>query len=152
MISARLPDFARSSWYRDPTDHRCPHDAWLESFSLVEHASGARNENRRPSIVLQLLGAYHDGTICFRYEDVVSYSLSGENTICGAGDWIFDEFEVDEDGFITHRIHWSAVPRGGESTWRIKARTISYEWTEKQSGEPGATDNPDDAQRLREDH
>ena len=37
-----------------------------------------------------------------------------------------------------------ALVRLGAKCWR--------ELCEKQSGEPGATDNPDDAQRLREDH
>ena len=151
-MSAGLPEFALASWYRDPTDHRCPHDAWLESFSLVEHASGARRENRRPSIVLRLLGAYHDRTILFRYDDIASYSLSGEDTQFGAGDWVSDDLEIDEEGFLVHRIHWSASPRGGESIWTIKSKRISYEWKEDNKGEPGATDNPDGAQRLREDH
>jgi hypothetical protein len=42
-----------------------------------------------------------------------------------------------------HRFHWSVMTEGVEFIAR---------YARKERAEPGATDNPDDAQRLREDH
>jgi hypothetical protein len=33
-----------SDWYFDFTDHRCPHDAWLETLILSEPSTGDRRE------------------------------------------------------------------------------------------------------------
>jgi hypothetical protein len=54
---------AISEWHFNPEDHRCPHDAWLESLHLSEPSSGERHEIRTLSLRLRLLGAYHDGYI-----------------------------------------------------------------------------------------
>jgi hypothetical protein len=34
---------ATSDWYYDPHEHRCPHDAWLESATLLESGSHPRS-------------------------------------------------------------------------------------------------------------
>jgi hypothetical protein len=55
--------------------------------------------------------------------------------------------DVLELGGFTERNTWAV--------WRIGAESFELTWkkkTEFKGGEPGATDNPDDAQRLREDH
>lgn len=54
---------ATSGWYFNFNDHRCPHDAWLESFTLSESSTGKRSEVRTLSLKVRLLGAYHDGHI-----------------------------------------------------------------------------------------
>ena len=64
---------ATSSWYFDFSDHRAPHDAWLEALSVLEPGTGARSEKRSLEIWIRLLGAYHDGHVEFRYRDVVRY-------------------------------------------------------------------------------
>ena len=52
---------ATSDWYFNFTDHRCPHDAWLETFSLSEASSANGGKQRSLSVNVRLLGAYHDG-------------------------------------------------------------------------------------------
>ena len=64
---------ATSDWYFDFNDHHCPHDAWLESLSITESASGARHEIRRLSMRVRLLGAYVDGHIELVYPQVFAY-------------------------------------------------------------------------------
>jgi len=65
-----------SKWYFDPSEHKCPHDAWLETFTMEEPAEGERHEVRKVSIRIVLLTAYHDGYIGFSYDGVASYSLT----------------------------------------------------------------------------
>lgn len=116
------PPFAEEDWYRQPNDHRCPHDAWLNRCEILEAASGARDEKRSTRIVVELLGAYHDGVIRFSYLDVKRYSLSSPDVSAGLGDWLSDDFQRSDDDVWTHRIIWA----GGQ--WAIEAREITYEW------------------------
>ena len=51
---------ATSDWYFGASDHRVPHDAWLEKIVISEPSSGERHELRETSIRVRLLGAYHD--------------------------------------------------------------------------------------------
>lgn len=51
---------ASSDWYFSPHEHRCPHDAWLESITISEPSSGKRHEVRFTSIRIRLLAAYHE--------------------------------------------------------------------------------------------
>lgn len=60
-----------------------------------------------------------------------SYSLVSKACGGGVGDWLSDEFEVSDDGFITHRISWNGFGPRGESKWIIEAEEISYEWIPK---------------------
>src|SRR5580765_5783068 len=103
----QLPEFVSASWYTDPHDHRCPHDAWLESLEVSEPAKGTRNENRRTAIAIKLFGAYHDGHIVLRYRNVRKYSLDSSSCHQGLGDWLKDEFSISETGFVLHRIDWA---------------------------------------------
>jgi hypothetical protein len=68
---------ASSDWYFLPSEHRCPHDAWLESIIISEPSTGERHELRSASIRIRLLGAYHDGFI----EDAKQDDAAG---CCGA--------------------------------------------------------------------
>ena len=78
-ISDRLPpsarDFALAEWHHNYKDHRAPHDAWVESLTINETASGLHQENRQAHIKLRLLGAYHDGHIEIEYLNVKRYSI-----------------------------------------------------------------------------
>ena len=128
MSSQRqLPDFATAAWYRDPSDHRCPHDAWLEAIEISEPATGERKEKRRTAITIRLLGAYHDGEIVYRYSGVSSYAIGGAASKDGIGDWLRDEVSVCDVGLLRHRITWCIGP-ATESAWEIVAEGISYEW------------------------
>src|SRR5690348_1953791 len=63
---------ATSDWYFSSSDHRCPHDSWLES---VEVAEAGEINNRTLSVRIRLLGAYDDGHIDLHYSDVSHYSI-----------------------------------------------------------------------------
>jgi hypothetical protein len=139
--SAQLPQFAHEAWYRDPSDHRCPHDAWLEALEVSEPATGKRSEARKTAITVRLLGAYQDGHIIFRYTGVTKYSLEGGSCRRGLGDWLEDTFSVDEAGQFVHRITWAGFGSSEESKWSIESEGVTYEWTPKeanQSPEPTA--------------
>lgn len=122
-----LPDFALADWYSDPTDHRSPHDAWLESIEIAELAEGERQEKRTTAITLRLLGAYHDGHIVLRYTDVTHYSVSADTRGQGLGDWLEDRFSVTPSGALRHEITWCLGPEA-KTAWFIEARDVSFEW------------------------
>lgn len=128
--TSKLPVFAAEAWYSDPSDHRCPHDAWLESLEVREPATGHRNEQRGMAIKLTVLGAYHDGWITFTYSGVRSHSLTSYQCDQGLGDWLRDEFSTSAAGLILHRITWQS-PINGASQWLIEAADVSYEWRPK---------------------
>ncbi len=44
---------ATAEWYYDPSDHRCPHDGWLESLDIAEVA--AADKQRIMTIRVRLL-------------------------------------------------------------------------------------------------
>jgi len=122
-----IPQFATEAWYRDPSDHRCPHDAWLESIEISEPAEGQRHELRTTSIIIRLLGAYHDGHVVFRYSGVRSYSLVARASSHGLRDWLSDSFAASGES-IVHEIAWSGASDGQQAHWRIEARDIQFEW------------------------
>jgi len=121
------PAFSLEPWYSDPADHRCPHDAWLESLEIIEPATGSPGEKRRISIKLTLLGAYHDGLLVFTYFGVRRHSLTSYACDQGVGDWLRDEFSASADGMIAHRIIWHC-PASGASQWLIEAAEVTCEW------------------------
>ena len=130
MIAQRqLPEFVTAGWYSDPSDHRCPHDAWLETLEVQELADGERKERRKTAITVRLLGAYHDGHIVFRYAGVKRYEI-GSSCAHGLGDWIRDAIVVSADGFLSHQITWCFGP-DAKSAWLIEAEEVSYEWLPK---------------------
>ena len=123
MSPARtIPVFATEPWYSDPSDHRCPHDSWLETVEVIEPAEGQRKEIRKKAIRLRLFGAYHDGHIVFQYSDVKRYSLNSSSTDRGHGDWLEDRFSISESGDLVHHIKWE---RGD---WFIESSSVTYEW------------------------
>src|SRR6185436_10802262 len=79
---------ATSDWYFNFEDHRCPHDAWLETLDISEPSSGKRHEIRELCFNVRLLGAYHDGYIELRYPRVFGYSFNVGHGEDGHGDWL----------------------------------------------------------------
>ena len=118
---------ATSDWYFDPRDHRCPHDAWLESLTVTEPSSGDRSEIRRLSLSVRLLGAYHDGYIDLYYPQVFRYRFGIEHGERGHGDWRYDELRVSDQGHLVHEIEWSGASERG--TWIIEASDLEFRWT-----------------------
>jgi len=127
-VKNRLPpsayDFATASWHYDFSDHRAPHDGWVEQLIISEPATGERKEIRALEVIVQLFAAYHDGRIELKYSDVESYSLaSGVTNASGHGDWLYDEIRLSEEGRVLHEIEWS---NGG--LWLIECGNITYCW------------------------
>ncbi len=120
----QLPDFARADWYSDATDHRCPHDAWLESVELSETTEGERRETRKTAITVRLLGAYHDGHIFFRYSDVSSFAIGSPSSGRGLGDWLEDRYSLSAVDSLRHEITWCLGP-DSKSFWYLEAGRIS---------------------------
>jgi hypothetical protein len=118
-------NFATASWHYDFSDHRAPHDGWVEEIVIREPATGARKENRSLEIVVKLLAAYHDGHIELKYSAVQNYSLAGDKKgSTGHGDWLYDEIRLSQRGYVLHEIEWSCG-----SGWLIECRDVSYKWT-----------------------
>lgn len=117
---------ATSDWYFNFFDHRCPHDAWLESLTLTESASGSRREIRRMSMRLRLLGAYHDGYMELLYPQVFRYRLDVNDGERGHGDWRYDELRLADDGHVIHEIEWYG--RNETGSWLIEASDVEFKW------------------------
>lgn len=128
---SRAHALATSEWYFDPHDHRSPHDAWLESITIAEPATGTRSERRVTSIRVRLLGAYHDGFIELFYPQVIRYSLASRSSVHGLGDWLYDEFRVAPGGHLIHEIEWAGIPRDEGARWIIEAPDIEFQWIPK---------------------
>ncbi|HEX6623439.1 MAG TPA: hypothetical protein VF064_06980 [Pyrinomonadaceae bacterium] len=131
-IKDRLPrsayEFATAPWHYDFTDHKSPHDGWLEAITIREPSHGERQQYRTVEIAVRLLAAYHDGQIELVYTNVYSYSLDlpavalpADNR--GHRDWLYDEIGLSEQGNVLHEIEWSRA--GG---WLIECEDISYRW------------------------
>ena len=123
-IADRLPaaarDFALGEWHHDFSDHRAPHDSWVESVQIYETASGERKEIRQIQIKVRLLGAYHDGYIEIEYKNVAQYSMASDYP--NHGSWLYDEVRLSDTGSVIHEVEI------GGSTWVIECEDIHYIW------------------------
>ena len=119
-------ELAMSDWYFDFSDHRCPHDAWLQSATFHEPSTGSCSEIRSSTLTVHLFGAYHDGYIEFVYPEVRAYELSAPFAVQGHGDWRYDEFRVAEGGGVIHEIEWAAFGHTGR--WLIEAADVIQKW------------------------
>jgi hypothetical protein len=120
---------ATSGWYFNFNDHRCPHDAWLDTLSLFEPFLGERSEKRSLSLNVRLLGAYHDGHIELRYPQVFRYSINVSDGKHGHRDWRYDELRVSDQGHLVHEIEWSGLHSTG--VWVIEASDLEFRWVPK---------------------
>jgi len=117
-------NFATAPWHYDFSDHRAPHDGWLEEVIIREPASGDRKQHRSLEIVVRLLAAYHDGHIELKYSVVQNYSLTcGDQGAQGHGDWMYDEIRLSDRGYVLHEVEWW---HGGH--WLIECGDVSYKW------------------------
>ena len=125
-IEDKLPPgakaFATAPWHYDFGDSRCPHDAWVESLRVWEHASGTRKEVRTTNIDVSLFGAYHDGVIRFEYRGVRRYSLAGQRS-SGHGDWLIDEVRLSDSGLVVHEVEFATG-----ALWKIECTDFVYAW------------------------
>ena len=124
-------DLATSDWWFNFNEHKCPHDAWLESVKVIENSEGERRQYRTVSIRIILLNAYHDGIIELFYPEVFSYALTANHAFQGHDDWRYDEFRVDESGRLIHEIEWAGY--GSSNTWVIEANDIEFTFKPSES-------------------
>jgi hypothetical protein len=117
---------ATSDWFYNFNDHRCPHDAWLESFSMTEPSSGSRNEQRIVSLRIRLLAAHHDGMIELHYPQVYGYRLDLKNGELGHRDWRYDEFRLSDSSRLIHEIEWYHM--GERARWFVEADDVLFSW------------------------
>jgi hypothetical protein len=122
-------DLAMSDWYYDYDDHRCPHDAWLETLTVSEPATGARQEVRTVALHVRLLGSYHDGYIEFRYPHVFRYAFRLDSGTGAHRDWRYDEFRITEEGHLLHEIEWWGQKSTGR--WIIESSDVEFTWLPK---------------------
>lgn len=129
--SQRFPEsayeLATSDWYFGATDHKAPHAAWLEKFTVSEPSSGDRSEVRSVELRIRLLSAYHDGYIEFYYPKVFEYQVSANHLGQGHGDWRYDEFRVNDAGQLIHEIEWATF--GAVNSWKIVASDVRHIWS-----------------------
>ncbi len=118
-----LFEWATSDWYYNFNDPRCPHDAWLESFTFKEHASGERDEIRKLGLEIKLLGAYHDLYLTFTYKNIKSYNLEANHLDNGHRDWMLDEYRLSENGLLIHEIEWVGSTK--TARWWIECEDIA---------------------------
>jgi hypothetical protein len=118
---------ATSEWYQDATDHRCPHDSWLEDL-VISETRGCDSKNIT-SMRLRLLAAYHDGYIEFVYPKVMSYSIENSASSVDRVDWLYDEFRLAASGCVIHEIEWSGSRSDKSSRWIIEASDVKFRWS-----------------------
>ena len=133
---------ATSRWYFNNTDHRAPHDAWLEEARFVEVAAPDDRAARRLDFQVRLLGAYHDGWIELRYHDVsryrLDYSPPRQARGRGHGDWRYDEFRLAAGGRVEHEIEWWSARAVGN--WLIEAADVAHHWIPM--ADPSSSESP----------
>ena len=119
-------EFAIADWHYNPSDSRCPHDAWVESLQISEKHNSETDKKEGIKIQLILLGAYHDGQIKIQYEGVKGYNLNllpDSFEVKHHGDWLIDEIRISEKGWLVHEIKFSVFGK-----WQIECENINYEW------------------------
>ena len=119
---------AMSEWFFGSDDHRAPHDAWLESMTFEEPASGERSEIRHLALRVRLLGAYHDLHLELFYPRVFSYSLNHPQVGEGHFDWRYHELRLSEKGTLIHEIEWAGRP-GVEGRWLLEVSDVQFSST-----------------------
>ena len=87
------------------------HDAWLESLTIRENATGERRQVRRLEIHLCLLGPCHDRRIHLDYSEVIRYSfmfsqrdVEARSLGIGHGDLLSHEVRVANDALLVHEL------------------------------------------------
>jgi hypothetical protein len=127
-------EFASAEWHYDFNDPRCPHDAWVESVTILEPSSGDRHEIRGLEIRIELLGSYHDGRIRLTYPGVRHYSFyqpprsHGRLLNRSHGDWLIDEITPSENSRPTLLLVVHEIRFDSGAVWTIEAEDVRYEW------------------------
>ena len=110
-LPAHVYAIASDPCYFDLQSHSSFHDAWLESVTVCEAASGERNEIRRLEVRLSLLGPFHDRRIHLHYTGVTRYSFDAPGRYgdpryerTAHGDLITHEIRLGHPGLLIHEL------------------------------------------------
>ena len=111
LLPSHVYAFASDSRYFDLNSHSSLHDAWLESLTVREVASGERRDIRKMEITITLLGPYHDQLIHLQYIGVTGYTFNaptrhGENRFehTAHGDLLTHEVRLSQSGLLIHEL------------------------------------------------
>jgi hypothetical protein len=108
--------------------HRCPHDSEVSNIYIEESFPDDRRVPSRIDITIRFIGAFRDGCFCFKYENVLGYSLFHKFYHTGGGHHLVNYEEMillDERG-----IHHEILLHDG-SKFEISAEDVSYTWEDK---------------------
>lgn len=145
-FTTNVYELASSNWYFYANDHRCPQDARLVKFMMVEEekkrkiskplADTDRNlkglfAGDTVHLQVRLLNTFADGVIEFVYINLKEYKMRAVDISRGHWDWRYDEFRVTSDGFMLHEIEWGQQD-SNDAIWRIVAEDIKYKWVDLQ--------------------
>ena len=75
-LPAHIYSFASNPCYFDFESRSSLHDAWLETVTVQEAASGQRKQFRRLEVCVCLLGPFHDRRIKLRYTALLNIILT----------------------------------------------------------------------------
>jgi len=115
---------ATSDWYFDFNDPRCPHDARLDSATILEETKHTHSTPRPVSIRIRISLAHAGRLAEFFYPTVSSYTIQGIPTAGGHQDWRYDEFKLSDSGLLIHEIEWCGAH--GTARWVIEASDVQY--------------------------
>src|SRR5687767_8906693 len=94
--------FAAAPWHHDFSDHRAPHDAWVQSFRFVDASLPDGGDKRLVDLEIVLLGAYHDGHLHLTYRRVHRYALAGMDVRDGPTEIYRDEVRLSKSKRVLH--------------------------------------------------
>ena len=127
-ISPHVYSLASDPRFFDLSSHSSFHDAWLESVTIREVASGERKEIRRLEVILSLLGPFHDRRIQMHYTGVTRYTFDAlphygvpryDHT--AHGDLFTHEIRLGHDGLLIHELLFES-----DATFLIECSDFSH--------------------------
>jgi hypothetical protein len=103
--------FASEARHFDLSSPSSLHDAWLETLTIRESASGDRQQIRRLEIQLCLLGPFHDRRIHLHYTGVTKYRFDTPSRFdvpryehAAHGDLLTHEIRLGHAGLLIHEL------------------------------------------------
>lgn len=104
-ISDHILQYMNASWHYDHTDARCPHDAILNTITIIDEPY----DKQRSAHIQLNLHAADTSNIRVEYFDVLSYSIEKSRSTWPIddnthGSWLIDELLVHDNSIVTHEI------------------------------------------------
>lgn len=155
-LPAHIYSFASNPCYFDFESRSSLHDAWLETVTVQEVASGQRKQVRRLEVYICLLCPFHDRRINLHYSGVTQYNFNApprygepryEHT--AHGDLLTHEIRLGHNGLFIHELLFES-----DATFLIECSDIIHSEkiilssTENSDGKHGFTPEPPDRRRA----